>query len=99
MVIDVRLFAMLRERAGRESVTVEVAEGATVGQVVDAVAREHDLADLIARMPVVMAVNREYARADATLVEGDELALIPPVSGGDFAGGEGYASFMELVGK
>ena len=99
MFVEVRLFAMLRERAGRESVTVEVAEGATVGQVVDAVAREHDLADLIARIPVVMAVNREYARADAPLVEGDELALIPPVSGGDFAGDEGYASFMELVGK
>jgi molybdopterin converting factor subunit 1 len=99
MFVDVRLFAMLRERAGRESVTVEVPDGATVGEAVDAVAREHGLADLVARMPVVMAVNREYARADATLAEGDELALIPPVSGGDFATGEGYASFMELVGK
>ncbi len=99
MFVDVRLFAMLRERAGRESVTVEVPDGATVGDAVDAVAREHGLADLVARMPVVMAVNREYARADATLAEGDELALIPPVSGGDFATGEGYASFMELVGN
>ena len=60
-VVDVRLFAMLRERAGTESVTVEVREGATVREAVDAVAHAHDLGDLVARMPVVMAVNREYA--------------------------------------
>lgn len=99
MFVDVRLFAVLREQAGRDSVTVEIAEGATVRDAIAAVAREHGLADLMARMPVVMAVNREYARADATLAEGDELALIPPVSGGDFASGEGYEQFMELVGK
>ena len=103
MFVDVRLFAVLRERAGRESVTVEVADGATVGDAVDAVAREHGLAEVIERMPVVMAVNREYARADATLAEGDELALIPPVSGGasdgGFESGEGYERFMELVGR
>ncbi len=95
MFVDVRLFAILRERAGRGSVTVEVSDGATVGDAVDAVAREHGLADLIARMPVVMAVNREYARADATLAEGDELALIPPVSGGDFATSATHARVSE----
>src|SRR4051812_32789925 len=107
MNVDVRLFAMLREQAGRESVTVEVADGATVRDAIDAVAREHGLAELVARMPVVMAVNREYARDDAVLAEGDELALIPPVSGGAttdpamsrFETGEGYEDFMELVGK
>jgi molybdopterin converting factor subunit 1 len=83
MFVNVRLFAMLRERAGSESVTVEVADGATVREAVDAVAREHGLGELIARMPVVMAVNREYADSQATLAEGDELALIPPISGGE----------------
>jgi MoaE-MoaD fusion protein len=85
MLVSVRLFAMLRERAGTEAVEVEVPEGATVREAVDAVAREHGLADLIARMPVVMAVNREYASSDSTLAESDELALIPPVSGGEVA--------------
>jgi molybdopterin converting factor subunit 1 len=103
MFVDVRLFAMLRERAGKDSVTVEVAEGATVREALDAVGREHGLGDLLARMPVVMAVNREYAAEDATLSAGDELALIPPVSGGElserFASGAGYEQFMELVGR
>jgi molybdopterin converting factor subunit 1 len=105
MLVRVRLFAMLRERAGRDSVQVELPDGATVRDAVDAVAHEHGLGELIARMPVVMAVNREYASADTSLTEADELALIPPVSGGDaggesrFATGEGYERFMELVGN
>jgi molybdopterin converting factor subunit 1 len=101
MFVSVRLFAMLRERAGTEAVQVELPEGATVRQAVEAVAHEHGLADLIARLPVVMAVNREYASADSVLAESDELALIPPVSGGEstFATGAGYERFMELVGN
>ena len=70
---------MLRERAGASEVNVELPEGARVR---DALAALDGLAD---GMPVVMAVNREYAREDAPLGEGDELALIPPVSGGEGA--------------
>ena len=105
MQIDVRLFAMLRERAGRDSVTVEVPEGATVRDAVAAVAHTQGLADVMERLSVVMAVNREYADDDSTLHEGDELALIPPVSGGAtdlnerFTSGAGYEQFMELVGR
>jgi molybdopterin converting factor subunit 1 len=101
MVVNVRLFAMLRERAGRDEVEVELPEGATVREAMAAVAGEHGLADLLARVPVVMAVNREYASAESVLAEADELALIPPVSGGEsaFATGAGYESFMELVGN
>jgi molybdopterin converting factor subunit 1 len=83
MEVEVRLFAMLRERAGSESVTVELADGATVRDAIDAVGRRSGMGELIARMPVVMAVNREYASEDAPLGPGDELALIPPVSGGE----------------
>jgi molybdopterin converting factor subunit 1 len=87
MEVEVRLFAMLREHAGTDRVTVEVAEGATVAEAVAAVGGEHGLGALIAEMPVVMAVNREYAAADDRLSAGDELALIPPVSGGEAAAG------------
>ena len=82
MFVSVRLFAMLRERAGRDEVELELPDGATVRDALDAVAARHGLADLLERMPVVMAVNREYASGDTTLAESDELALIPPVSGG-----------------
>jgi molybdopterin converting factor subunit 1 len=101
MLVHVRLFAMLRERAGRDAVQVELPDGATVRDAVDAVADEHGLDELIARLPVVMAVNREYASAERVLAESDELALIPPVSGGEgtFATGAGYERFMELVGN
>jgi molybdopterin converting factor subunit 1 len=102
MIVEVRLFAMLRERAGTDCVSVEVPDGATVRQAIDAVGHVNGLDELIAAMPVVMAVNREYAGEDAALSPGDELALIPPVSGGEvstFETGEGYESFMELIGN
>ena len=76
MEVTVRLFAMLRERAGAPEVTLELPDGARVR---DAIAALGAVAD---GLPVVMAVNREYAREDAPLDAGDELALIPPVSGG-----------------
>lgn len=83
MVLQVRLFAVLRERAGRDSLEVEVAEGATVADALKALAAESaPLADALEAMPVVMAVNRSYVDPEATLAAGDELALIPPVSGG-----------------
>ncbi len=75
--ITVRLFAMLRERAGTGEMALELPEGASVG---DALGRLGDLAE---GLPLVMAVNREYAPADHVLDPGDELALIPPVSGGE----------------
>jgi MoaE-MoaD fusion protein len=83
MVLQVRLFAVLRERAGRDSLEVEVAEGATVADALRALGDVSEpLAAALEAMPVVMAVNRSYAGADAALSAGDELALIPPVSGG-----------------
>ena len=74
--VTVRLFAQLRERAGRRELELDLPEGARVADALAAVA------DLAAGLPLVMAVNREYAAEDAVLHAGDELALIPPVSGG-----------------
>jgi MoaE-MoaD fusion protein len=74
--VTVRLFAMLRERAGSGSVTLELPEGARVRDALDS------LAGLAEGIPLVMAVNREYATEEQVLDAGDELALIPPVSGG-----------------
>jgi molybdopterin synthase catalytic subunit len=77
--VTIKLFAMLRERAGAREVTIELPAGARVGDAISA------LGDVTAGMPLVMAVNREYARDDHVLDAGDELALIPPVSGGEAA--------------
>ena len=74
MVVSVRLFAGLRERAGRDRVEVELPDGAVVS-------------DLLAALEVpprscVVAINREYADEGAVVRAGDEVALVPPVSGG-----------------
>jgi molybdopterin synthase catalytic subunit len=76
--VSVRLFAGLRERAGTGARELELAEGARVGDVW----RELDLGDEPAGL--LYAVNRRYAAAGTELAEGDVVALIPPVSGGDF---------------
>ncbi len=82
MTLRVRLFAILRERAGRDAVEVELAEGATVADALAALTRAPGLGELLARTPVRMAVNREYASESTAIAAGDELALIPPISGG-----------------
>jgi molybdopterin converting factor subunit 1 len=82
MTVSVRLFAILRERAGRDSVEIELPEGATVGDAFARLAETPGLADLVERMPLRMAINREYASAGASISPGDELAVIPPISGG-----------------
>jgi molybdopterin converting factor subunit 1 len=79
MEVTVRLFAMLRERAGAREVTLSLPDGARVS---DALA---ELGSIAEGLPLVMAVNREYADGDKVLDAGDELALIPPVSGGEAA--------------
>jgi molybdopterin synthase catalytic subunit len=82
MVVRIRLFAQLRERAGAEYIDAALPDGATVAQALAELGSRPPLDELLARLPVRMAVNREVA-ADATeLRPGDELALLPPVSGG-----------------
>jgi molybdopterin converting factor subunit 1 len=82
VIVRVRLFAVLRERAGSQEVELELGEGATVADALDALRRTPSLGELLERMSVAMAVNRDYADSSTELGPGDELALIPPVSGG-----------------
>jgi molybdopterin converting factor subunit 1 len=82
VTVRVRLFAVLRERAGNESIELELVEGATVADALEELSNRSPLAGLLERMPVRMAVNRTYASQETQLGPGDELALIPPISGG-----------------
>ncbi len=76
MQIRIRLFAGLRERAGASELELELPDGALVDDALE------QMRELTGGVPVVMAVNHEYARAETALHGGDEVALIPPVSGG-----------------
>jgi molybdopterin synthase catalytic subunit len=82
VTVSVRLFSILRERAGRDRVELQLDDGATVADALEALARLPSLSDVLGRLPVQLAVNRGYATAATPLAEEDELALIPPLSGG-----------------
>ena len=81
MKIRVKLFAILRERAGTGEIMLDLPDGATVRSAADSLSTQLPSIREHARH-VAFAVNREYASADAPLKDGDELAVIPPVSGG-----------------
>jgi len=77
----VRLFASYREAAGQGHFDLELPPGATVRDAIGRITKEHPL--IAEGRQVVIARNREYVGVDEPLADGDELALIPPVSGGD----------------
>jgi molybdopterin converting factor subunit 1 len=78
MRVSVRLFAALREQAGARERELDLPEGATVGDVWPQLALGDEPAGLL------YALNREYVARSTLLRDGDEVALIPPVSGGSF---------------
>ena len=81
MELNVRLFALYRERAGRSLVSVSVSDEATVADLIDEVRRQ--LPSLAPpEVQIVVAVNTDYADSEVALHPGDDVCLIPPVSGG-----------------
>jgi len=93
--VRVRLFAMQRELAGTREVSLELPPGATIEDAWAALIAIHPrLAP--GRSSVRFALNTEYADADAALGDGDELALIPPVSGGADAPVQRAARILEV---
>jgi molybdopterin synthase catalytic subunit len=91
MNVTVRLFAGLRELAGESRRELELPDGATVADVWPAL-------DLGAEPGgLVYAVNRSYAETAAPLADGDEVGLIPPVSGGAFRLSDEAVSLDDVV--
>lgn len=81
IIVRIRYFAHLRERLRRESETLTLADGRRVADLLDELsARYEPIAG--ARKSVQVAVNQEVVQHDRVLRDGDEIALIPPVSGG-----------------
>lgn len=81
MRVTVRLFARLRDIAGAAELARDVPPGATIGTVWGQLAREYPELAPYGRS-ISSAVNEEYSRMDHVLADGDEVAFLPPVSGG-----------------
>lgn len=81
MQITVRLFAAYRELFGRSTLELDVPEGTTAGAVLGRLLADHPGARIPAEA-TKFAVNLEYADPATVLRPGDELVLLPPVSGG-----------------
>ena len=86
IAVRTRLFARLREQAGAETETLELPAGSTLGDVYEALRQRHPAleSDLKA---VRAALNQEFAEWTTAVADGDEVAFIPPVSGGAHAVG------------
>ena len=80
--VTLRCFAAVRDILDTDTVTVEVAAGTTARGMLEKLGQQHPA---LLRVPVAFAVNRDYARADSVLSDGDEVAFIPPISGGSGA--------------
>jgi molybdopterin converting factor subunit 1 len=81
MRVKIRLFARLREIAGADELEREVPDGSTLSGVWQALAGEFPAMSPYQRA-ISGAVNADYARLDAAVADGDEVAFLPPVSGG-----------------
>jgi molybdopterin converting factor subunit 1 len=80
MILTVHLFAAAKDLAGTDRVTVEVADGATVADLRAELAKNRPLATMLSRCS--FAVNQEFVGDEVAMQIGDEVAVIPPVSGG-----------------
>ena len=81
MRVHVRLFASLRDAAGRPEVPLDLFPGATAEDAWRALTMEHPSLSA-KRANLAASVNRRYAPFDTSLEDGDEVVFIPPVSGG-----------------
>lgn len=81
MRVKVLYFGVLKDMVGVEGETVEVSEGSSVGEALRFL-RERASNESAVWTTLAVAVNREYAGNATLLQDGDEIALLPPVSGG-----------------
>ena len=80
MRITVRFFAILKDRAGTDHAILDLPDNSTITTALPIIAQRFPMTGGYAS--IAFAVNQSYASADTVLRNGDELALLPPVSGG-----------------
>jgi molybdopterin converting factor subunit 1 len=81
MKVRVKLFAILRERAGTAEVIKEMKEGSTVADLWTALQQDYPKL-AVPGIRLLYAVNQEYVKPDRVLKDSDEVVFVPPVSGG-----------------
>ena len=82
-MVTVILFAILKDKAGRDTLQVE-AGPSTVSELLEQIASEYPaLTDMLAAGSVTVSVNHEFAKQNSRIRDGDEVAIMPPFSGGD----------------
>ena len=81
MRVRILLFAHLRERFGKNEMTMELSRGAKAFEILKILCRDEGEAKKMARS-LLFAINEKYATPETEIQEGDEVALIPPVAGG-----------------
>lgn len=81
MRVNVQYFARLRELAACQSWTCDVADGSTVADVWDACVARHPAIEVLGTS-LSCAINADFSRMGAIVRDGDEVAFLPPVSGG-----------------
>jgi len=86
--VRVLLFGPLREAVGAKDLSVELPETVRLGELRARLAREHPVVDRYGER-LLLSVNQEVADPHTVLAEGDEVALLPPVSGGASDGAPG----------
>ncbi len=87
-MITVKLFALLKDKAGKSELTIAFTSG-TVAELLKQVSREYPvLENILSSGGILVSVNHEFVRPDAPVKDGDEVALMPPFSGGNEAAGK-----------
>jgi molybdopterin converting factor subunit 1 len=81
MKVKVKLFAILRERAGAAEITKEIQEGSTVADLWAALQQDYPKL-AVPGIRLLYAVNQDYVSPDRVLRNSDEVVFVPPVSGG-----------------
>ena len=81
MKVKVKLFAILRERAGTAEITKEIQEGSTVADLWGALQQDYPKL-AVPGIRLLYAVNQDYVSPDRVLKNSDEVVFVPPVSGG-----------------
>jgi MoaE-MoaD fusion protein len=95
MKVTVLFFGVMKELTGKSCETVDLPEGARVRELLSYYA--HGIARFEAMLPALaISLNQEYAAVDRVLHEGDEVGVLPPVSGGSELGGQAHKGVAEI---